>query len=35
MVDDAHSFGVMGETGLGIREHFGLAGRESISGWAP
>ncbi len=28
MIDDAHSFGVMGETGLGIREHFGLAGRD-------
>ncbi|MEN9727113.1 MAG: hypothetical protein RL434_1479 [Pseudomonadota bacterium] len=28
MVDEAHSFGVMGETGLGIRQHFGLAGRD-------
>lgn len=26
MVDEAHSFGVMGERGLGIREHFGLEG---------
>jgi 8-amino-7-oxononanoate synthase len=24
MVDEAHSFGVMGQTGLGIREHFAL-----------
>jgi 8-amino-7-oxononanoate synthase len=24
MVDEAHSFGVMGRSGLGIREHFGL-----------
>ncbi|MBK8972380.1 MAG: aminotransferase class I/II-fold pyridoxal phosphate-dependent enzyme [Hahellaceae bacterium] len=26
MVDEAHSFGVMGRNGLGIREHFNLSG---------
>ncbi len=28
MVDEAHSFGVMGETGLGIREFFNLKGTD-------
>ena len=28
MVDDAHSFGVMGAKGLGIREHFHLDGKD-------
>jgi 8-amino-7-oxononanoate synthase len=28
MVDEAHSFCVMGKTGLGIREHFGLRGND-------
>jgi len=26
MIDEAHSFGVMGKTGLGIREHFNIKG---------
>jgi 8-amino-7-oxononanoate synthase len=32
MVDEAHSFGVMGATGRGIREHFGLAG-DAVDIW--
>jgi 8-amino-7-oxononanoate synthase len=28
MVDEAHSLGVLGERGKGIREHFGMQGRE-------
>jgi 8-amino-7-oxononanoate synthase len=32
MVDEAHSFGVMGNAGLGIREHFGLPG-EAVDIW--
>jgi 8-amino-7-oxononanoate synthase len=32
MIDEAHSFGVMGATGLGIREHFSLAG-DAVDIW--
>lgn len=28
MIDEAHSLGVLGKTGKGIHEHFGIAGRE-------
>jgi 8-amino-7-oxononanoate synthase len=27
MIDEAHSFGVLGETGKGIREHYGIDGK--------
>ncbi|HWW22093.1 MAG TPA: aminotransferase class I/II-fold pyridoxal phosphate-dependent enzyme [Steroidobacteraceae bacterium] len=32
MIDEAHSFGVMGERGLGIREHFSLPG-DAVDIW--
>jgi 8-amino-7-oxononanoate synthase len=32
MVDEAHSFGVMGANGLGIREHFALSG-DAVDIW--
>jgi 8-amino-7-oxononanoate synthase len=28
MVDEAHSFGIVGATGCGVREHFGIDGRD-------
>jgi 7-keto-8-aminopelargonate synthetase-like enzyme len=32
MVDEAHSFGTLGKTGLGVREHFGLPG-DAVDLW--
>ncbi|MBS1692493.1 MAG: aminotransferase class I/II-fold pyridoxal phosphate-dependent enzyme [Actinobacteria bacterium] len=32
MVDEAHSFGTLGERGMGVREHFGLA-PDSVDIW--
>jgi 8-amino-7-oxononanoate synthase len=32
MIDEAHSFGVMGATGLGIREHYALGG-DAVDIW--
>jgi 8-amino-7-oxononanoate synthase len=32
MIDEAHSFGVMGPTGLGVREHFSLPG-DAVDIW--
>jgi 7-keto-8-aminopelargonate synthetase-like enzyme len=32
MIDEAHSFGVLGEHGHGVREHFGLAG-DAVDIW--
>ena len=32
MVDEAHSFGVMGATGMGLREHFGVDG-DAVDIW--
>jgi len=30
LIDDAHGFGVLGESGLGILEHLGLIGQENL-----